>query len=258
MKKRYLTAILAMLMALSVLTLGGCKKKVSRTQTVNGDESSITASTQSDGETDLTESKKNDAKTDTAAESKNQEKTDKAGKTDNTSASGQKDGKKNNSSAKTNDKVVIDNDHKKDDKFYDNTTEVPKDGASVEKKEIITVPVLLKENPGVNAGFVEYSYDSSVFTYVDYDEGEVFDNYSVNPTNGKIAVLFEKNNSSDGKVIDTDKTGRLITLKFTVNEKAKAGTYEIKVTKNEFASADEKKETEIFKPAMTIGKITVK
>ncbi len=251
MKKRYFTAALAVLMALSVLTLGGCKKKVSRMKTVDGNDSSITTSTQNDDKTDLTESKKNDANT----TSKDQEKTDK------NSASGQKDksdGKKNNSSAKTNDKVVIDNDHKKDDKFYDNTTEVPKDGTTVEKKEIITVPVLLKKNPGVNAGFVEYSYDSSVFTYVDYDEGEVFDNYSVNPTNGKIAVLFEKNNSSDGKVIDTDKTGRLITLKFTVNEKAKAGTYEIKVTKNEFASADAKKETEIFKPAMMIGKITVK
>ncbi len=175
--------------------------------------------------------------------------------------------------------LIEDSQHSTDPNFYDDTVEVLPDenesgtetggttasgetsaasGTTVKANSMIVVPVVLNENPGTNTGMVEFSFDANVLTYVDYDRGEIFDNHTVaTKDGGKVSILFEMNNDKTGNVIDTNATGRLITLKFKVAKNAKPGSYTIG-TVTQFASADSARENELYTPKLKIGKINIK
>lgn len=116
--------------------------------------------------------------------------------------------------------------------------------------DIVDVPIKVTKNPGMGAGEFVFEYDSNVFEFVDYEEGNILDEYDVNATGGKVKCII-----SHSKLEDVSKTGTLIVLQFKVKSGAKKGDYTVKYSKeSQVANFDE----QYVEPAVADGKITVK
>ncbi len=89
--------------------------------------------------------------------------------------------------------------------------------------DIVDVPIKITENPGMLAGSFVFEYDKDALEYVDYEKGNILDEYDVNASNGKIICII----SSSG-LEDIKKTGTLIEFQFKVKDGAKKGDYAIK------------------------------
>ena len=116
--------------------------------------------------------------------------------------------------------------------------------------DVIDVPIKLSENPGILAGMFIFEYDSKALEYVDYEQGDILDEYEVNATAGKVACVI-----SSSALEDSKKNGTIITLQFKVKDGAAKGDYIIKYSdESQISNLNE----EWIKPQISDGKITVK
>ena len=93
--------------------------------------------------------------------------------------------------------------------------------------DTISIPVFINNNPGFYAATLAFEYDSSALTYTGYEEGDVLDQYELNPQKGKISVLI---NNSENK--DVKKDGTLMSLKFKVKKASSDGKYDVTIKKD--------------------------
>ena len=115
--------------------------------------------------------------------------------------------------------------------------------------DVIDVPIKLSENPGILAGMFIFEYDSKALEYVDYEQGDILDEYEVNATAGKVACVI-----SSSALEDSKKNGTIITLQFKVKDGAAKGDYIIKYSdESQISNLNE----EWIKPQISDGKITV-
>lgn len=119
--------------------------------------------------------------------------------------------------------------------------EINKDSPSLTVDDIettagktIKVPFYLNENPGIMTCAIEILYNSDKLTYIGYDEGKVFSNYTFYEKNDSLWFHNLENN-------DTKKTGVMFYLNFKVKEDAVLGDTEIKIniTDESFVNFDE-------------------
>lgn len=116
--------------------------------------------------------------------------------------------------------------------------------------DVIDVPIKLSENPGILAGMFIFEYDSKALEYVDYEKGDILDEYEINATAGKVACVI-----SSSALEDSKKNGTIITLQFKVKDGAAKGDYIIKYSdESQISNLNE----EWIKPQIADGKITVK
>lgn len=88
--------------------------------------------------------------------------------------------------------------------------------------DTVKIPIYINENPGIFAGQFYFEFDSSALEYIDYEKGDLFDEYDVEVSDGIISCIINSE-----KLKDVDKNGTIITLVFYVKDSAKAGKYEI-------------------------------
>lgn len=116
--------------------------------------------------------------------------------------------------------------------------------------DTVKVPISLNKNPGIFAGQYYFEYDSSVLEYVGYEEGDLFDEYSVNQTDGVINFIINAK-----ELADVTDNGTLVILEFKIKDDAKAGDYAITLgEKTLICNLDE----QTVVPEIEEGKITVK
>lgn len=121
--------------------------------------------------------------------------------------------------------------------------------------EIVEVPIKITENPGIFAGQFQFIFDSNALEYVDYEKGDILDEYEVVPSDGEINCIITGNQMKDNQYVDSTKNGTVITFKFKVKSDAKKGDYTIKLgEKTMLCNIDEK----VVSPKIGEGKITVK
>lgn len=94
----------------------------------------------------------------------------------------------------------------------------------VKEDDTITVPVIIKNNPGFYAGQFHIVYDTSLLTYLDYEAGSIFEQFDFNHNNGAIKFLANNEDFEDVK-----KDGVLVYLKFKVRQKS--DDYKISIQK---------------------------
>lgn len=134
--------------------------------------------------------------------------------------------------------------------------------------DIISVPVVLAENPGMIAAQPTIIYDGDMFEFMNYTNGNIFDECTAESTVVEEedivkAVLFREDLSADTKA-----TGTVVSLRFKVKDTAKKGTYTFKVAKSATAEAtnEEVKKLSVYvnsneqyvDPTIQLPKITVK
>lgn len=102
------------------------------------------------------------------------------------------------------------------------TVEVEK----AEKESIISVPVLIKKNPGFYAGEFLLTFDKTVLSYVDYTEGDIVDQFDVSAGDGSLKIIAYNSAYEDVKKDDT-----LMTLNFKVLKENADGEYKITIQK---------------------------
>ena len=118
------------------------------------------------------------------------------------------------------------------------------------KGDVIDVPIKMTKNPGILAGMFVFEYDDTALEYVDFEDGNILDEYEVNAKDGKVSCVI----SASG-LENSDKNGTLIVLQFKVKDGAKAGDYTIKYSADsQISNYDE----QWIKPQISDGKITVK
>ncbi len=104
-----------------------------------------------------------------------------------------------------------------------------------EREEIAYVDVYVTKNYGLSSLFITLAeYDKSVFTFCGYEKGEIFKQMSFFTTNYENGVYpdnfnFSWNNSN----VNSYETGRLLVLKFKVNQGAVDGAYEVIMTSDD-------------------------
>jgi len=96
----------------------------------------------------------------------------------------------------------------------------------VEKESVISVPIIIKNNPGFYAGEFAITFNSNELSYVDYSEGKILDQYDVHAVDGAIKIIA--NNSA---FEDVKKDGTLMLLNFKVLKKSSDGKYTITLQK---------------------------
>ena len=107
---------------------------------------------------------------------------------------------------------------------------------SVEGKvgDTIKVPVRVYKNPGVMGYFLNFEYDDSVLTYVEYEKGDFLTNYEFSTYNGVLSFVNVENK-------DVDENGVLFYLKFRIKETDKNETeIKLNLTGEEAANSQEK------------------
>lgn len=121
---------------------------------------------------------------------------------------------------------------------------------NAKENSTISVPVLIKNSPGFYAGTFVFEYDTNLLTYLNYEEGDILDEYAVENKNGKVSALINASKNADIK-----KDGTIITLTFKTKKKAD----QYKITVNDegtmLGSYETGKEVEAD---ILIGKATVK
>lgn len=115
--------------------------------------------------------------------------------------------------------------------------------------ETIKVPVKIDKNPGIWGCQLNFDYDTSIFEYVDYKNGNLFEECDVNADNGLIRSLATKTDLEN-----TKKNGTIITFEFKIKEDAPKGTYELKLRDD---SQMVNIEEQIISPRIDVGKIIV-
>ena len=73
----------------------------------------------------------------------------------------------------------------------------------------VSVPVSIKNNPGIMAMLLEFKYDNAVLKYKGYTQGDFLTEYQFNDDNGTLRFL----NLEDG---DVKKDGVLVNLEFEI------------------------------------------
>ena len=107
--------------------------------------------------------------------------------------------------------------------------EVTTPPVEAEKGENFSVPIVIKENPGMVMAHIEIRYDANKFEYQGYGKGNIFKDYDiVDNKKGKISLVTY---SEDSLFVDTDRNGTLIALNFKAKPNVEAGEYKITVTK---------------------------
>lgn len=123
----------------------------------------------------------------------------------------------------------------------DNKEEIAKDDSALTIEDIeaergkeISVPIELKNNPGIAASAIEFKYDTDKLEYIGYTPGEVFENYRF--IEKEDSVWFTNIENGDVK-----KDGIIFYLKFKVKNDAVLGGTEIKIDVNDesFVNFDE-------------------
>ena len=118
--------------------------------------------------------------------------------------------------------------------------------AKAEKGDTIEVPIKLEDNPGVFACQIAFDYDEKALEFVDYEDGDIFDNWMIS---GSKLV------GDTSSLKDVTKDGTLLVLQFKVRDGAAKGDYTIKLTEESvFANYNE----QFVCPKIGEGKITVK
>ncbi len=97
--------------------------------------------------------------------------------------------------------------------------------ASGKPGDEVTVPVTFKENPGVWAISLMLGYDETALTYVEYTEGDIFDEYDVYADSGMFRSLFNASGITNVKG-----NGNVVDITFKINEDAQPGDYELTIT----------------------------
>ena len=114
----------------------------------------------------------------------------------------------------------------------------------------VEVPITISKNPGIVAGQFFFEYDSSVLTYVDYEKGNILDEYDINDLGGQLNCVIMASDVSK----DVTKNGDIIVLRFKIKDNAKKGDYTVKLgAKSMICNKDEV----VVTPNITDGKITV-
>lgn len=117
---------------------------------------------------------------------------------------------------------------------------------------IVSVPIILKTNPGFLVGNIIVEYDTDNFIFVEAKNSGMFAQCETNEAGGKITCMVQ---TAQTDLNDVNKTGTIVTLDFKIKENAKKGTYPIKVSEqSQFADSSEKWVTCEFEES----KITVK
>ena len=116
--------------------------------------------------------------------------------------------------------------------------------------EIVKIPVKLNSNPGVWGCQFNFDYDTDVFEYVDYENGNIFDECDVNVKDGVIRSITNLSGLEN-----TNKNGTVITINLKVKSDAKKGTYKLKLRDD---SQVVNIEEQVVSPKIEIGSITVK
>lgn len=117
------------------------------------------------------------------------------------------------------------------------------------KGDIVDVPIKVTKNPGMMAGKFVFEYDSKALEYVDYEEGDLLNEYEVNNTDGKVTCII-----SNSELKDSSGKGTVIVLQFKVKDGAKKGDYEIKYSsESQIGNLDEKYvDIEVEKAKITV------
>ncbi len=115
--------------------------------------------------------------------------------------------------------------------------------------ETIKVPIKIDKNPGIWGCQFNFDYDTSIFEYVGYENGNLFEECDVNVNNGVIKSLITKTDLEN-----TKKNGTIITFELKIKEDAPKGTYELKLRDD---SQIVNIEEQIVSPKINIGKVTV-
>lgn len=97
----------------------------------------------------------------------------------------------------------------------------------IKKNSIVSVPVIVENNPGFYAGEFLVTYENTALSYVGYDNGEIFGSFEVAPQNDNAVKFLAFNN--DFK--DVKKDGVIIYLNFKAVKANKDGEYKITIQK---------------------------
>lgn len=127
-------------------------------------------------------------------------------------------------------KVFLKNEN--ETKIYKNPTIVVE---SVEGKvgETVKVPVRVYKNPGVMAYVINFGYDTSALSYVDYESGDFLTDYQFSTHNGTLTFVNLENK-------DIKEDGVMVYLKFRILETDKDKTeIEIKLNGQDAANSKE-------------------
>lgn len=101
------------------------------------------------------------------------------------------------------------------------------DTEKAEEESIISVPIIIKNNPGFYAGEFLLTFDSAELSYVDYTEGVIVDQYDVQSDTDKVKII-----SYNSAYEDVKKDGTLMELNFKVLKKSSNGEYKITLQKD--------------------------
>ncbi|MBR5528568.1 MAG: leucine-rich repeat protein [Clostridia bacterium] len=117
--------------------------------------------------------------------------------------------------------------------------------------DIVTVDILLENNPGISEMTFEVHYDASVLEYTEFSSGDIFDDTSftdISFSDGVCTVKIHKENWN------ATESGKLAAITFKVSENAEIGSYPITFTATEVLDIEN---TPIEIPD-GVGSITVK
>ena len=114
--------------------------------------------------------------------------------------------------------------------------------------ETVKVPVKVYKNPGVMAYLLNFEYDTSVLSYVDYESGDFLTDYQFSTHNGTLTFVNLENQ-------DVKEDGVMVYLKFRILETDKDKT-EIKINLNGQDAAN--REEQYVKFEGRNGTVTIK
>lgn len=116
--------------------------------------------------------------------------------------------------------------------------------------DTVSIPVTIKNNPGIWGGQIIIDYDSKNLSFLSMTGGTVFDECQVNDTGENVAILVTQSALKDSKA-----DGEIAVLSFKVKESAKKGAKKITFNdESNFCNIDQK----MIEPVLKDGKITVK
>ncbi|MBR7071046.1 MAG: hypothetical protein IKI29_02660 [Clostridia bacterium] len=109
----------------------------------------------------------------------------------------------------------------------------PAEGKAEDK---VSVPINLNDNPGIAAAQLYFQYDDTALVYEGYEEGDLFDEYTVEGAGGKVGCIISESDISKNVTAN----GTLLILQFSIKKDAAKGEYPIELTDNSmFADIDE-------------------
>ena len=111
---------------------------------------------------------------------------------------------------------------------------------------------MISNNPGFYAGTFVFEYDNTELTYLDYEKGDILDEYEVELVDGKISSIVYSSKNADVK-----KDGTLMVLKFKAKKAPQDGAYKITIDKDGTMMGSFVTEKEV-KADISCGKVTVK